>query len=135
METNFDNEFLVKPEIKTEIHGLAVHEGGHWLVSELSGAKVDRVELSLTDNGKGTGTIIMKSLSGTTLEGRGVSIAAGFAAELITFGKESLRQKGFGCFKTDSIRLKQLGFSQDDTVRLIGKAQELITQNTDSSDY
>lgn len=131
MEAILEYESILKTELQAELHGLAIHEGGHWLISELRGIVVDRVELAVSESDKASGTLIWKSLKGTTVEDQGVAIAAGFAAELIAFGGKEMAEKGFGCFRTDSKRLKQLGFTQEDTVRLINAASELIRQNTE----
>ncbi len=131
MEAILENESILNQELKAELHGLAIHEGGHWLVSELRGIVVDRVELAVSESNKGSGTLVWKSLAGTTREDQGMAYAAGFAAELLEYGNKKLAENGFGCFRTDSKRLRQLGFSQDDTVRLINSASELIRQNTE----
>jgi len=135
MEMNLENEPFLNPELQAELHGLAIHEGGHWLVSELRGIVVDRVELTISESNKGAGTLIWKSLTGTTKEDQGTAIAAGFAAELIAYGDREMSEKGFGCFKTDTKRLRQLGFTQDDTIRLIKNASELIKQNNERYNF
>ena len=87
------------------------------------------MELSVSEINKGSGTLVWKSLAGTTREDQGTAYAAGFAAELMEFGSKKMAEDGFGCFRTDSKKLSQLGFSQDDTVRLINNASELIREN------
>lgn len=134
MEAILENESILNQELRAELHGLVIHEGGHWLVSELRGIVVDRVELSVSELNKGSGTLVWKSLTRTTIEDQGMAIAAGFAAELMEFGSKNMAEDGFGCFRTDSKRLRQLGFSQDDTVRLINNASKLIRENKEKYD-
>lgn len=58
-----------------------------------------------------------------------MAYAAGFAAELLEYGAKKMTENGFGCFRVDKKKLKQMGFSQDDVVKFIGEAQRLIEEN------
>lgn len=126
------NEIELDAETLSQSRALVAHEAAHVLVSEKQGLPVWKIHLTITDDGKQSGSVTWKDLTHATDENMAVAYAAGFAGELVVLGEAEMQKQGFGGFSQDSKHMNRLGYkTQDQKVALVKKAMDIIERNKD----
>lgn len=104
------------------LHQLATHEVGHGLVAAHLNGKVVKYTFDLE---KGTGAAHFKVKFDKHT--RALIAIAGYAAEVIEFGIETIAKRGSKGLSGDSKKLRSLGYdTQDKMAKLLQEAIDLL---------